>query len=224
MRKGICCFFTVAAFVVGGHTASAQRTISGQGSFAFSALVGGTSVGAEAFFQQYTPGGFWEVGATGMVRRTPLSFPVGNGRMASTLLAAENRMTESAQEVAGGLMPGAGQEVTGGLVLESVQVVAGGGFQWRLAATRNRVLCWYAGAGAFAGVEWMDPFRHLPDYVELGVEEFRFLYGVYAGTTLELFLGRRLALLVRGGLPVNFSAVTGHVHWQAGLGLKILFD
>lgn len=188
MRKGLYYFFAVAAFVAGGHTASAQRTVSGQSSVALSALYGGASVGAEAFFQQYTPGGFWEAGATGTVRRTPLSMP------------AES------------------------LVLESAQMAAAGGYHWRLAATRDRVLNWYAGAGAFAGVEWMDPFRRLPDYVELGVEEFRFLYGVYAGTTLEVFLGRRVALLVRGGVPVNFTSVTGYVHWQAGLGLKILID
>lgn len=175
----------VAALVGGGVTASAQRTVSGQGSLALSAHYAGTSVGAEAFFQQYTPGGFWEAGA------------VGTPHAASA---------------------------SAGLVLEFAHVAAAGGFFWRLVATRDRALDWYAGAGAFAGVEWMDPFGRLPAYVELDAEVFRFLYGVYAGTVLELFLGRRFALVARGGVPVNFSARTGYVHWQAGLGFKVLFN
>ena len=182
----------VAALVMGGVTASAQRTVSGQSSLAVSAHYGGTSVGAEAFYQQYTPGGFWEAGATGTPHRTPLPSTASAG-------SAE-------------------------LVLEYAHVAAAGGYFWRLAATRDRALDWYAGAGAFMGVEWMDPFGRLPAQVVLGAEEIRFLYGVYAATMLEVFLGRKFALLVRGGAPVNFSARTGYVHWQAGLGFKVLFN
>ena len=46
-------------------TASAQRTQSGQSSLRASLLFNGLSVGAEAFYEQYTLGGYWTVGASG---------------------------------------------------------------------------------------------------------------------------------------------------------------
>lgn len=46
-------------------TASAQRTQSGQSSLRASLLYNGLSVGAEAFYEQYTLGGYWTVGGSG---------------------------------------------------------------------------------------------------------------------------------------------------------------
>ena len=59
-----------ALLVFACKTASAQRTISGQPTLALSAYYTGSFVGAEAFFQQYTLGGFWEAGAFA----TPIEF------------------------------------------------------------------------------------------------------------------------------------------------------
>lgn len=53
--------------------ASAQRTISGQSALGLSARYNGTSVGAEAFYSQYTLNGYWNVGITGDLYATPLS-------------------------------------------------------------------------------------------------------------------------------------------------------
>ena len=165
--------------------ASAQRTVSGQPTLALSAHYTGTSVGAEAFFQQYTLGGFWEAGASFLPFIQPLSS--GDG-------------------------------------LYTCHIAATGGYLWRLAATRSRSCNWYAGAGALTGIEWLDPFHQLPDYLDLGISEIRFLYGVYAKTVLELFLSPRFAVLALGAVPVNFSSVNGYVHWQAGLGLKFMLN
>lgn len=165
--------------------ASAQRTISGQPALALSAYYTGTSVGAEAFFQQYTLGGFWEAGAFISDNSLPLSL---GGR------------------------------------LNYEHIAAAGGYLWRLAATRSRSCNWYTGAGAYAGIEWLDPLRRMPEYLDLGVADIRFLYGVYAKTLLEVFLAPRFAILVQGAVPVNFSSVTGYVHWQAGLGIKFMLN
>ena len=54
-------------------TASAQRTMSRQSSLGASARYNGTSVGAEAFYAQYTLGGFWETGLEGQDFNCPLS-------------------------------------------------------------------------------------------------------------------------------------------------------
>lgn len=165
--------------------ASAQRTISGQPALALSAYYTGTSVGAEAFFQQYTLGGFWEAGAFISDNSLPLSL---GGR------------------------------------LNYEHIAAAGGYLWRLAASRSRSCNWYAGTGAYAGIEWLDPLHRMPKYIDLGVADIRFLYGVYAKTLLEVFLAPRFAILVQGAVPVNFSSVTGYVHWQAGLGIKFMLN
>ena len=168
-----------------GKPASAQRTISGQSAFALSAYYTGTSVGAEAFYQQYALGGFWEAGAN----LSPFIQPLSSGDR-----------------------------------LYSCHIAATGGYLWRLAATRSRGFNWYAGAGAFMGVEWLDPMRKLPSYIDLGVADIRFLYGIYAKTVVEVFLAPRFAVILQGAVPVNFSSVAGFIHWQGGLGLKFMLN
>ena len=110
-----------------------------------------------------------------------------------------------------------------GHVLRYDDVLVQGGYMFRLAGTRNRGLNLYAGAGAFAGVEILDPFRSLPSYIDLGQRHINFQYGLYAHAMAEVFLVRRLALVINGRVPVNFSSAVKKVHWQAGIGLKYLF-
>lgn len=110
-----------------------------------------------------------------------------------------------------------------GHILRYDDVLVQGGYMFRLAGTRNRGLNLYAGVGAFAGVEILDPFRSLPSYIDLGQRHINFQYGLYAHAMAEVFLVRRLALVINGRLPVNFSSAVKKVHWQAGIGLKYLF-
>lgn len=53
--------------------ASAQRTMSGQSSLRLECVRTDTAFGAEAFFSQYTLGGYWEVGITGKDYTKPTS-------------------------------------------------------------------------------------------------------------------------------------------------------
>ncbi len=185
IREAIKLVLIGAVLVFAYIPASAQRTISGQSTLTLSAYYTGTSVGAEAFYQQYTLGGFWESG----IFTTPNLH----------LLSSGDRLL-------------------------NLYIAGSGGYQWRLAATRSRNVNWYAGAGAFMGIEWLDPMRELPSYIDLGVADIRFLYGVYAKTLLELFPAPRFAIVLQGAIPVNFSAITGNIHWQAGLGFKFMLD
>lgn len=174
-----------ALLLLARQTASAQRTISRQlATYAISYYTG-TSVGAEAFCQQYTLDGYWEAGVT----VSPYMYPLSTGD-----------------------------------ILCDMHLAAAGGYLWRLAATRSRSINWYAGAGAFAGVEWCDPFEQLPEYVRLGVADIGFLYGVYAKTTVELFVASRFALVIQGAVPINFSSFTGPFHWHAGVGVKFMLN
>lgn len=174
-----------ALLLIPFHPASAQRTSSGQSSCTLSCSYNGTSVSAEAFYQQYTLNGFWEAGIMGADYSAPLR---GHG------------------------------------ALRYDDLSAAGGYAFRLAATRSRSLNWYAGAGVFAGIEYLDPLHRLPSYLDLGRSQLSFLYGVYARTTLEIFLGMRVALLVQASLPVNFSSGVSHWHYNVGGGIKFLFN
>ena len=60
-------------FTLSFYSASAQRTMSGQSSLGVSARYNGTSVGAEAFYAQYTLGGWWETGVEGQLYNCVLS-------------------------------------------------------------------------------------------------------------------------------------------------------
>lgn len=110
-----------------------------------------------------------------------------------------------------------------GHTLRYDNVLAAGGYLFRLAGTRSRRLNLYGGGGVFAGVELLDPLGRIPGYIDLGQNHVAFQYGLYAHGMAEVFLGRRLALVVSGRTPVNFSSGIRHFHWQAGLGLKYLF-
>ena len=165
-------------------TASAQRTMSGQGSLTVSGVYTGTSAGVEAFFSQYTLGGFWEAGLMGCDYHGLLSK---------------------------------------GHAFRYDDVLAVGGYMFRVAATRGRGFNLYAGGGMIAGVEILDPLKQLPPYIDLGRKRVIFQYGLYANAMCEVFLGKRLALVAHGRVPVNFSSAVKHVHWQAGIGLKLLF-
>ena len=66
--------FTALLVIFTAHYASAQRTMSGQSSLRASSLFNGRSVCAEAFYERYTLGGYWDAGVT----TNNFALPVGN--------------------------------------------------------------------------------------------------------------------------------------------------
>ena len=112
--------------------------------------------------------------------------------------------------------------LSNGLRLEYADVAARGGYLFRLVGTRNRALNLYAGGGALVGIEAIDPRMRIPSYYDLGLPSIGFLYGLYAKSQAEVFIGRKVALTLGGGLSVNFSSRISHLHPDAELGIKIL--
>lgn len=96
-----------------------------------------------------------------------------------------------------------------------------GGYQFRLAATRNRAVNLYGGGGVFIGAELFDPMRQLPNYYALSVKQESFLYGIYAKTEAEFFLARRLAITAGASAHLTPSSIR-MFHFVAGLGLKLI--
>ena len=112
--------------------------------------------------------------------------------------------------------------ISTGSRLEYYDICAKGGYLFRLLATRSRSLNLYAGGGIFAGAELLDPQGRIPSYIDLGAPQTAFLYGIYAETTLEVFLGTRCAFLLTGILPLNFSSPVSMLHYGGQVGFKIL--
>ena len=92
---------------------------------------------------------------------------------------------------------------------------------FRLAGTRSRSLSLYAGGGALAGVELLDPLGSLPGYVRLSMPASSFLYGLYAQAAVEWFVTTRLALQLQGAVPVSLGSSVRTVNASVGLGLKL---
>lgn len=101
-------------------------------------------------------------------------------------------------------------------------VAACGGYQFRLVANRSRSANLYGGGGVFVGAELVDPVRELPDYLSLPVPSRSFLFGIYAKTEAEFFIGRRLAITVEAGSQLTPSNKLRLVGFIAGLGLKLI--
>ena len=163
--------------------ASAQRTMSGQSSLCISALYNGSSVCADAFYGQYTLGGFWQAGVDGKLYHVRIST---------------------------------------GITLDYIHTVASSGYMCRVAGTRNRLLNLYMGGKIFLGVEITDPWKKLPDYLDTGLADVKFLYGLSPAVSMEIFVSHHFAFTVAAALPVNFSSPISNVHYEAGLGFKVL--
>lgn len=99
---------------------------------------------------------------------------------------------------------------------------AKGGYMFRLAATKSRSVNLYGGAGAFMGCELMDPFARMPFYIETNTNDYRFLYGIYGKILLEVFVSEKTALTIGLALPLNFSSVFDAIHYQSGIGCRVL--
>lgn len=106
--------------------------------------------------------------------------------------------------------------------LDYIHTVASSGYMCRVAGTRNRVLNLYMGGRVFLGVEMTDPWSRLPDYLDTGLADYKFLYGLTPAVTMELFISTHCAFTLEAALPVNFSSPISNVHYEAGIGFKVL--
>ena len=163
--------------------ASAQRTMSRQSSLCASAYYNGKSVCADAFYCQYTYGGFWQAGL--------------EGKMYNILTST-------------------------GDTLDYIHTLVSSGYMFRVAGTRNRLLNLYIGGRLFIGSEISDPWNRLPKYLDLGIAAYNFLYGLTPAVSMEVFISNQCAFTLNAALPVNFSSHISKVHYEAGLGFKVL--
>jgi len=102
-----------------------------------------------------------------------------------------------------------------------LHAAAYGEWMYRLVGTRSRFFNMYGGGGAFLGYEGIDAFGLLPSEARSSFGSGYFLYGVSVSLEMEVFFSRRVAFILGGRLPLNFSSQFGWFHYHVGAGIRI---
>lgn len=104
-----------------------------------------------------------------------------------------------------------------------IPISVGADYMYRVAATRARSVNLYVGGGVFLGWELYDSFRRVPSYIDTGVGDGNFIYGVAPALESEFFITRTVALTLGARMPVSISSKTEilKLHLKAGLRVNI---
>lgn len=115
------------------------------------------------------------------------------------------------------------QKVNNENSMQYAHLAAYGEWLYRVIGTRSRSINLYVGGGAFLGYEAYDPFKKLPSYINTGLGSGAFLYGIHAKAEAEFFIAKKLAVVLSGRFPINFSSPLSNlnVNLMAGLRLNI---
>ena len=105
--------------------------------------------------------------------------------------------------------------------IQNYTILAHGEYMHRIVATRGRHVGLYAGGGVFLGCELYDPQNRVPSYIDTGLGDWGFLYGLSAALELELFVSRQTCILIRCAVPVNFSSPLSKVRVNSGIGARV---
>ena len=104
--------------------------------------------------------------------------------------------------------------------IQNHSLLAYGEYMHRIVADRGRHTCLYAGGGVFLGCEFYDPQKKLPDYIVTGLGDWGFLYGICPAVEFEVFVSKTICILIRGGIPINFSSPLSNIRFTTGIGAR----
>ena len=104
--------------------------------------------------------------------------------------------------------------------IQNPSLLAYGEYMHRIVADRGRHTCLYAGGGVFLGCEFYDPQKKLPDYIVTGLGDWGFLYGICPAVEFEVFVSKTICILIRGGIPINFSSPLSNIRFTTGIGAR----
>ena len=96
-----------------------------------------------------------------------------------------------------------------------------GNWMYRIISTRSRVFNVYAGAGVFLGWEFYDPEKTLPDFISSSLIDGAFLYGVNPKIQAEVFFTRRIAVILSGNAPINFTSSCAWIQPCGSIGFRL---
>ena len=94
---------------------------------------------------------------------------------------------------------------------------------YRVASTRSRSVNLYIGGGIFLGWEFYDPRKRVPAYINTGLPDGTFIYGVAPAIDSEFFITRTIALTLGARSPISISSKTEilKLHLKAGIKVNI---
>ena len=108
-------------------------------------------------------------------------------------------------------------------LLSYIPIAIGADYMYRVASTRSRSVNLYVGGGVFLGWEFYDPRKRIPDYIDTGLPDGTFIYGVTPAIDSEFFITRTVALTLESRMPVSISSKTEilKLHLKAGIKVNI---
>lgn len=104
-----------------------------------------------------------------------------------------------------------------------IPINVGADYMYRVAATRARSVNLYVGGGIFLGWEIYDPFSKIPSYINTGLPDGAFIYGVAPSIVSEFFTSRTVAVTLGARAPISISSKTEilKLHLKAGIRINI---
>ena len=104
-----------------------------------------------------------------------------------------------------------------------IPINVGADYMHRVAATRSRIVNLYIGGGIFLGWEFYDPRKRVPAYINTGLPDGAFIYGVTPAIDSEFFITRTIALTLWSRSPISISSKTEilKLHLKAGIRINI---
>ena len=206
--------FTIAAglslalLIASGSSADAQRTAYGSKFISIEPMVTAYCVpsgGADLNFGGYQRASYWRVG----VRVADWNHRIDTG---------EELLNGDVTEDDGDNLPAVEDEP----MFDHVQASVYGGWRWRFISSYTRAFNVYAGADAFVGLNKLQVLRKLDEEMKIACPGEEFAYGVVPEVEMEIFLGRRVALLLGVQCPITLGTSLQTDTWNltGTLGLR----
>ncbi len=200
---------STALFLISGTRADAQRTAYGSKFISIEPMVTAYCVpsgGADLNFGGYQRAAYWRVG----VRVADWNHRIDTG---------EDLFGGGVTEDDGDTLP---SDVADEPMFDHVQASVYGGWRWRFISSYSRAFNVYAGADAFVGLNKLQVLRKLDEEMKIACPDEEFAYGVVPEVEMEIFLGRRVALLLGVQCPITLGTSLQTDTWNltGTLGLR----
>lgn len=102
-----------------------------------------------------------------------------------------------------------------------IPIYVGADYMYRVAATRSRGVNLYIGGGVFLGWEFYDPWKKVPAYIDTGLPDGAFIYGVTPAIDSEFFITKTVAFTLGARSPISISSKTEILKLQLKAGVRI---
>lgn len=199
---------SLALLLASGSPALAQRTAYGSKFISIEPMITAYCVpsgGIDLNFGGYQRASYWRVG----VRAADWNHRIDTGEQFFGGVTEED----------GDILPAEEKEP----MFDHVQASVYGGWRWRFVSSYTRAFNVYAGADAFVGVNKLQVLRKLDEEMKIACPDEEFAYGVVPEVEAELFLGRRVALLLGVQCPITLGTSLQTDTWNltGTLGVRI---